>query len=205
MNTDALLKAQGDFLARHPGGFADPELMKSTKKYKMEEHRKFASENFTPDHFGSPREVIEAMTTLVSRSAMVSMFEKPKFKSATANLSEKEIDEWAESLQQLLHGNQKTGFEGLVDALSRYKLAKWTLATVVPAYYAPQTEVFIKPSTAKLIIVSLGLDLTYKAAPTWEFYQAFRDAILTMREITQDVKAPGNAEFSGFLMMSLGG
>ncbi len=203
MNKDALLEAQRRYLARHPGGFANQELMAAGKKFKIEQHGEFARENFAKDRFGTPREIVDAMATLVSRSAMVSMFEKPKFRSAVSGLSPMEIDEWASALHQLLHGDQKTGFEALVSALSRHKLAKWTLVTVVPAYYGQQAEVFVKPSTAKLVIDKLGLDLKYSATPTWAFYQGFREALLAMRKIASGVNAPNNAAFSGFLMMSL--
>ena len=204
MKKDVLLEAQRQFVSRYPGGFANPDLVATGRKYKMQQHGDFAREHFAEDRFGTAREIIDAMTTLVSRSAMVSMFEKPKFKTAAAALSAEEMDDWAASLRQLLHGDQQTGFEGLVSALSRYRLAKWTLVTVVPAYYDQQAEVFVKPSTAKLIIDRLGLELTYSATPTWEFYQGYRDAVLAMRRIAKAVDAPGNPSFTGFLMTSLG-
>jgi len=203
MNKEALLEAQRLFLSRYPGGFANPELVATGKKFKMDQHGGFAREQFAEDRFDTPRDIVEAMATLVSRSAMVSMFEKPKFKTAAAALSTMEIDEWAGSLRQLLHGDQKAGFEGLVAALTKHKLAKWTLVTVVPAYYDQQAEVFVKPSTAKLITTKLALDLSYSATPSWEFYQGYREAVLAMRKIAKDVKAPNNPSFTGFLMMTL--
>ena len=204
MNTDVLLAAQRRFLQRYPGGFDEPEMLATAKKFKMLQHGDFARERFAEDRFDAPRDIVEAMATLVSRSALVSMFEKPKFKAAISALSPMEIDDWAGSLRQLLHGDQKTGFEGLVAALSRHKLAKWTLVTVAPAYYDQQAEVFVKPSTAKLIINKLALNLSYSATPTWEFYRGYREALLAMRKIAKAVKAPSNPSFTGFLMMSLG-
>ncbi|WP_340159617.1 hypothetical protein [uncultured Hoeflea sp.] len=205
MNKEVLLEAQRLFLSRYPGGFADPDLVATGKKFKMGQHGDFAREQFAESRFDAPRDIVEAMATLVSRSALVSMFEKPKFKAAASTLSPMEIEDWAGSLRQLLHGDQKTGFESLVAALSRHKLAKWTLVTVVPAYYDQQAEVFVKPSTAKLIIGKLALDLSYSATPTWQFYQGYREAVLKMRQIARDVKAPTNPSFTGFLMMTLDG
>lgn len=203
MNKEVLLEAQRRFLSRYPGGFLNPELVATGKKFKMDQHGDFAREHFAEVRFDAPRDIVEAMATLVSRSALVSMFEKPKFKAAVSALSPMEISDWAGSLRQLLHGDQKAGFDGLVASLSRHKLAKWTLATLVPAYYDQQAEVFVKPSTTKLIIDRLRLDLTYHAVPTWEFYQGYRQAVLAMRKTAKAVKAPGNPSFTGFLMMTL--
>ena len=203
MNKQALLEAQHRFVSRYPGGFANPDLQATGKKFKMQQHGDFARESFASDRFGAPRKIVEAMATLVSRSAMVSMFEKPKFKTAVSALSPLDVDVWAGALHQLLHGDQKRGFEALTTALAGHRLAKWTLVTVVPAYYDQQAEVFVKPSTAKLIINKLGLDLAYSATPSWEFYRDYREALLAMRGIARDIHAPGNAQFSGFLMMTL--
>jgi len=204
MNKEVLLEAQHRFVSRYPGGFSNPELVATGKKFKMDQHGDFAREHFAENRFDAPRDIVEAMATLVSRSALVSMFEKPKFKAAVLALSPMEIDDWAGSLRELLYGDQKTGFQGLVTALSRHKLAKWTLVTVAPAYYDQKAEVFVKPSTTKLIIDRLRLDMTYSATPTWKFYQGYREAVLAMRKIAKAVKAPGNPSFTGFLMMSLG-
>ncbi len=91
----------------------------------------------------------------------------------------------------------------MVSELAKHKLAKWTLATVVQSYYRPDKDVYIKPNTTKLIIEKLELDLTYKPAPTWEFYSKFRKYVISMRAETSDVAAPNNSAFCGFLMMSL--
>jgi len=35
----------------------------------------------------------------------------------------------------LIHGDQQSGFDGVVDILRQEKLARWSLTTIVPAYY----------------------------------------------------------------------
>ncbi|WDR01899.1 hypothetical protein PSQ19_14460 [Devosia algicola] len=200
MNTDVLLEAQRRFLERYPGGFDHPEMAAMAKKYKMEQHGDFARERFAADRFAEPSAIIDAAATLVSRSALVSMFEKPKFKADVAGLSEAETEDWAAAWFEFLHGDQQTGFVALVAVFARHQLAKWTLVTIVPAYYAQQTEVFVKPSTAKLINSKLDLGLTYHATPGWDFYVEFRAALIAMRTIARDTNAPSNAAFSGILM-----
>ncbi|WDR07220.1 hypothetical protein PSQ90_07285 [Devosia rhodophyticola] len=200
MNKDVLLEAQRRFLDRYPGGFDHPEMAAMAKKFKMTQHGDFARERFARDQFSEPHAIIDAAATLVSRSTLVSMFEKPKFKAVVAGLSEVETEDWAAAWFEFLHGDQQEGFVALVASLARHQLARWTLVTVVPAYYAQQTEVFVKPSTAKLIVNRLELGLAYHPTPSWEFYAAFRQALLAMRAIASDTNAPSNAAFSGILM-----
>jgi len=47
--------------------------------------------------------------------------------------------------------------------------------TVIPAYYYPNKEVFIKPTTVKNIIEIFELEgLQYKATPSYDFYKNIR-------------------------------
>jgi len=204
VNTQALKHAEQAFLKKYPEGFKHPELAALGKKHKMDQHEAFARERFAKGCFEDPVGIVEDMARLVSRSSMVSMFEKPKFKTMVSTLRTKEAVSVAESLYELLHGRQKAGFEALVAELGRRKLAKWTLVTVFPAYYRPRKEVFVKPTTAKLIIEQLDLDLTYDASPTWPFHRDFRKAINAMRSQVSTTLSPNNPAFCGFLMMELG-
>jgi hypothetical protein len=86
------------------------------------------------------------------------------------------------------------------------KLAKWSLMTVCPAYFHPQVEVFIKPTTVKGIIQTFELeDLQYQPAPTWEFYERYRAAINQMKTSIDPSLARNNIAFSGFMMRSMRG
>ncbi len=61
----------------------------------------------------------------------------------------------------------------------------------------------MKPTTTKLVIDSLDLDLKYGSTPTWAFYRRYRNAIKDMKaKVSRDL-APNNAAFCGFLMMNL--
>ncbi|MDH3693875.1 MAG: hypothetical protein OER96_04820 [Gammaproteobacteria bacterium] len=94
----------------------------------MERLEKAAKECFTKKSFTDPNKFVSETAKLVSRSTMVSMFEKPKFKSMVTNLTTKDKETIAESLYELLHGKEKTGFEPFLSELQKRKLAKWTLA-----------------------------------------------------------------------------
>lgn len=79
------------------------------------------------------------------------------------------------ALNQMLHGKQQLGFEAMVDILQSEKLAKWSLVTIIPAYYYPTKEVFVKPTTAKNILRHFKInEMIYKPTPSWKFYQQYR-------------------------------
>lgn len=204
MNLDRLRQAEGDFLSLYPGGFAHPELQALGKKHKMEQMVAATQQAFTPEAFEDARQITEDMIRLVSRASVVSVFEKPKFRDYVRALAPKSKQALAEALRQQLHGDQQTGFEAMLEILSAGKLAKWSLMTVLPNYYRPDEEVFIKPTTAKGVIKTFELEnLEYKPRPSWAFYTAYRRQILQMREAVDESIAPSIAAFCGFLMMSL--
>ena len=66
------------------------------------------------------------MVKVVSRSSMVSMFEKANFRDFVGFLSGGDRDFLVKSLGQIHHGQQQAGFEAIVDLLQSGKLAKWT-------------------------------------------------------------------------------
>ncbi len=204
MNIAKLKQAETQFLDRYPGGFLHPDLQAISKKHKMDQMIESAQQNFSKSKFRDAWSITENMTKVISRSSMVSMFEKPKFRDAIKVLPEKELKSLSNGLKNFLHGNQQKGFETINDVLRPLKLAKWSLVTIIPNYYYPHTEVFVKPTTAKGVIEYFELeDLTYKPAPTWEFYQGYRDAVLDMKNQVNPSIAPNNAAFGGFLMVSM--
>ena len=106
------------------------------------------------------------------------------------------------ALSQILHGKQQLGFEAMVDILKTQKLAKWSLITIIPAYYKPTKEVFVKPTTAKNILKHFEIaDPIYKPAPTWDFYKKYRTLINDAKKTVDKNLSPSNAAFSGFLMI----
>jgi hypothetical protein len=204
MNVKVLKAAEKRFLKKYPGGFNHPEMVELTKKHKKDVLEKFAKENFSKKRFEDVDFVVAEMARLVGRSTLISMFEKPKFRDMINGLTPKQRSVFAEAMYELLHGKAKVGFESLVSELEKAKLAKWSLATALQTYYRPHKEVFVKPTTTKLIIDKLEIDLQYKPKPTWEFYRDYRKVILEMKSKVSDTLSPSNAAFCGFLMMSLG-
>jgi hypothetical protein len=203
VNTKALKEAEATFLKQYPGGFRHPELVELGKKHMMEKLEAFAKEAFSKRAFDNTDAIIDGAVKLVGRSTMVSMFEKPKFRDMLRTLPKQDKKIFAGALRELLHGKEKVGFDILVRELKKRKLAKWSLATAVQSYFRPNKDIFVKPTTTKLVIEKLELDLTYNATPSWEFYRSYRKHILEIRGMVNENLAPNNPAFCGFLMMSL--
>jgi hypothetical protein len=161
-------------------------------------------ESFAKKNFRDTSNIIENMIKIVSRSSMVSVFEKPKFRDFANGLEPKEKNALVAGLKQQLHGDEQKGFEKILDIMKIGKIAKWSLISICPVYFRPQDEVFVKPTTAKGVIAHFELhSLLYRPQPYWEFYQEFRSIINDMKTKVDPSLSVNSAAFTGFLMMSL--
>lgn len=204
MNRSKLREAEERFLRKYPGGFSDPLMVEIAKRHKVEKMNKLAQDSFAIENFEDPEKIVDAMSRIVSQSSLVSVFEKPKFKDLVKALSSDEKERMSMGLREFLHGNQEPGFRLMAGLLKEYNLAKWPILTVCPIYYRPDTEVFIKPTTAKAVIAYFELEgLYYSPNPTFEFYRAYREQINIMKKEVAESMQFDNAAFCGFLMMSL--
>ncbi len=204
MNLDKLKQAEAQFLQLYPLGFDDPEMQKIGKKHKMPQMIEQCQNLFSETAFNKPHVVVDNMTKMVSRSSMVSMFEKPKFRDFVKSLPGGDIDRFSEAFYEQLYGNQQQGFEALANLLRTHKLAKWSLLTILPNYVFPTREVFVKPTTTKGVIQHFELqNITYKPQPTWAFYQQYQACIEQMKAHVDPTLKSSNAAFCGFLMMSM--
>ncbi len=205
MNYDKLRLAEANFLQRYPGGFADPEMVSIRKKHDIDKLAEFAKKSFARSNFNRPELITESVLKVVSRSSMVSRFEKPKFRDFVHSLNSHEREALAAAFEKRLYGRQKEqGFNEILGMLSHHKLAKWSVISVVPFYFAPRKEAFVKPTTAKGILRFLEIeDPVYKPMPSWEFYQGYRRLLEEIGRAVVPTLAPNNAALSGFMMMSI--
>lgn len=204
MNKVKLKAAEENFIIRFPGGFSNPEMLELAKKHKVEKMTKMAQNSFAVEQFESADNIIDSMGKIVAQSSLISIFEKPKFRDLVKVLSDGEKERLAYGLKEFFHGDQAFGFGLMTELFREYKLAKWPLVTVYPIYYRPNVEVFIKPTTAKGIIEYFELTgLKYNSSPSFEFYKAFREQIMQMKQEVHASLQVDNAAFCGFLMMTL--
>lgn len=204
MNLEKLKRAEYFFMTHYPGGFSNPEMVAIDKKHKVEKITAFCQESFSKKNFRDADDTLDNMLKVVSRSSMVSVFEKPKFKDFVKSLEPKHKNLIVNGLKEQLYGDEEKGFEKVLEVMKIGKMAKWSLISVWPLYFRPQEEVFIKPTTAKKAIAHFELkDLVYKPQPSWAFYESFRSIINEMKTKVDPSLSPNNAAFTSFLMMSM--
>ena len=207
MNLGKLRQAEEAFLYRYPGGFDNAEIIAiRKKKHNVDRMIAFAQESFAKRNFKFPDQIVQNMIKVVSRSSIISVFEKPRFRDYVNALSSKDRKLLASGLEELLHGKDQVGFETILDTLKSGKLAKWSLITVCQTYFHPQRDVLVKPTTVKGIIEYFELrNLQYKPTPTWAFYDSYRSIIHEMKSKVDKSLSPSNAAFSWFLLLTFHG
>ena len=204
MNQQKLREAEASFLQRYPGGFSDPEMAAVKKKHNVDTLVQFTQQNLTRANFSRPEFIADTLVKVVSRSSMVSRFEKPKFRDFVGALNSQERQALSDAFEKRLYGRQKRqGFEEILGMLAHHRLAKWAVISVVPFYFSPNKEAFVKPTTAKGIIRHLEVpQLQYKPTPSWEFYRGYVGLLDDIRKELVPTLSPNYAALTGFLMMS---
>jgi hypothetical protein len=207
MNVTKLKRAERAFLRRYPGGFDNPEIIATrVRKHKPDQMIALARDSFSKGNFGSPDRIVQNMIKVINRSSIISVFEKPRFRDVANGLSPQEREFLSIGLEQVLHGDEQTGFEMILDLLKSRRSAKWSLMTVCQTYFHPQRDVFIKPTTVKGVIQFFELEnLHYHPTPSWTFYEGYRVAFHDMKSKVDRSLSPTNPAFSGFLWMSVRG
>lgn len=175
--------------------------MKTYNPLKLEE---FAKDALKKENFQNPSLIVNGFLKVVQKSVFVSVFDKLKLKDMIATLNSYEKDMLSIELYELLYGNKKKGFEGLVEFLSEYKLAKWTIISLIPYCINRDEDYFIKPTTTKNIIKTFELeDCIYKTKPSFEFYDKYTKALDIMKSSLDKSLSPDNVGFTAFLKVAI--
>lgn len=205
MRIDKLFELQGDFFARFPDGFDDPEMVKIRKKHNVDKLSAQAQEMFSETQFGKPESIIQNMILLVSRSSMIFRFDKAKFRDGIGSISPLEREQLADHLFELLHGKKEKGFDHVLQQLVALKIGSWSMISAIPYYYDMHENWFIKPNTTKMILKYFEVDkeLVYKPRPSFEFYRDYSQFLTDLRDEADPKLSISNAAFTGFLMMGI--
>ncbi len=204
MNLEKLKDIESEFLERYPKGFEDAHFFPTMKKFKPEKLEEFAKEALKKENFSNPNLVVDGFFKTIQKSVMVSLFDKLKLKDTIMSLNSYEKDMLSIEIYELLYGDKKEGFEGLIEFLAQYNLAKWTLLSVVPYSINRQKDYFIKPTTTKNIIKYFELEsLIYKPKPSFEFYEKYTKVLDEMKSNVDDSLTFDNAAFTGFLKIGI--
>ena len=204
MNLQKLKEAEASFFTFYPKGFEDEALLPIIKRHNTAKIGESVRELFAPEKFTRTEEIGESFAKIVSKSSLISLFEKPKVRDMVKQMNMEQQDMLAIGLYELLHADHEKGFRILVDVLSIYKLAKWSIVTLIPYYYARDKEFFIKPTTTKDIIKFFEINgLEYKPKPSYEFYMRYTQILKEMKSHVSPLIGADNAGFTGFLMMAM--
>ena len=204
MNLEKLKDIEEEFLFHYPNGFEDEKFFPTMKKFDPSKLEEFAKENFKKENFSNPNLVVDAFFKIIQKSVLVSVFDKLKFRDLFANMTSYEKDMLSIELYELLHGDKKEGFKGLVEFLDQYKLAKWTVISVILYYFDRQKEYFIKPTTTKNVIKYFEIkDLVYTSKPNYEFYDSYKKILNEMKKNVHNSLSKDNAGFTGFLRIGM--
>ncbi len=204
MNLKRLKQAEDNFFYRYPTGFDEPEMIEIRKRHKLDKMIEMTQDAFVKRNFKLPDLIVENMVKIYTRSSLVSVFEKPRFRDFAYSLPSDGRKKLAKGLEGILHGDERNGFESMVAFLQSGKLAKWSLMSIYQAHFRPQAEVFVKPTVAKGVIEYFELDhLHYSPTPTWLFYNGYRTSINEMKSHVHPSLSQYSINFTGFLMISL--
>ena len=204
MNLKKLKDMQEEFLTFYPTGFEDAKFFPTMKKFNPSKLEEFTKENLKKENFSNPNLVVDAFFKIIQKSVLISLFDKLKFRDMLESLTSYEKDMLSIELYELLHGNIRNGFDGLVEFLKQYNLAKWTIISVVLYYNDRQKEYFVKPTTTKNVIKYFEIkDLVYKPTPSFEFYNAYKKMLNEMKKNVHKSLSPDNAAFTGFLRIGM--
>ena len=111
MNLKKLHEAESLFLLQYPQGFASEEMQAIRKRHNVGRLSEFAATALTRKSFTNQAQVLDDIVKIVTRSSMVSMFEKPKFRDYVNGLARDDRNYLCAGYKRLLHGNQERGFQ----------------------------------------------------------------------------------------------
>lgn len=205
MNLHKLQEAEAYFLELYPQGVEDVGLQPIIKRHNTAKIGEQVREMFAKENFTQPDIICENFVKIVSKSTLISLFEKPKVRDMIKSMRMERRDMLCIGLYEMLYGDQKEGFETMVEVLSFYSLAKWPIVTLIPYYFYRDKEFFIKPTTTKNIIAFFEIEsLVYKPKPSYEFYVKYKKVLEGMKvNVGKKISHDDNAAFTGFLMMAM--
>ncbi len=204
MKINKLKVLESKFFAIYPGGFEDEELKKMLKKHNFNKVSLFVKEVCREESLKRGIDAIDDVMRVVSKSSMVSVFEKMRFRDLIREFDLTEKTLVVAAINELVNGDEEEGFTELYNLLAPYKLAKWPILTVFRAYCYPDYDVLVKPTTVKKIIKYLELeDVEYSPKASYKFYHKYREYINLLKPHVDSRLSPSNPAFSGFMMMTI--
>jgi hypothetical protein len=105
MNLQKLAEAEAYFLELYPQGFEDVTLLPIIKRHNTAKIGEQVREMFTKENFTQPDIICENFTKIVSKSTLISLFEKPKVREMVQTMRMERRDMFAIGLYEMLYGD----------------------------------------------------------------------------------------------------
>ncbi len=204
MNIKKLKELEESFFEYYPKGFEDEKLIKISKLFNTPKFHKLAKNSFELKNFSNIEQICEDFFTILLKSPLISFYEGDILKKALKSFTNFEKDMLSIYLQDILHNDIESSFEDFIELLSSKNLAKWQIITLIPYYFEPNKNYFLKPSTTKNIIKYFEIeDLKYNSKPSFEFYKNYIKVLEIMKNSVRSELRDDNARFTGFLRMAM--
>lgn len=204
MNKKKLKELEENFFEYYPKGFEDEKLIKTSKIFDTKRFNNVVKSSFDIKNFSNCEQICQDFFKILLKSPLISFYEGDILKSALKSFTNYEKDMLSIYLQELLHEDLNSGFEDFVELLAIKNLAKWHIVTLIPYYFAPEQNYFLKPTTTKNIIKYFELEnLKYNSKPNYEFYENYTKELEIMKNSVRKELRDDNAKFTGFLRMGM--
>src|SRR5574344_430366 len=208
MNIEKLKECEERFFEYYKDGFEDEKLAKTVKLFNTQKFHTLTKNSFALENFSNIEQIAQDFFTILLKSPLISFYEGDLLKNALKNLTSYEKDMLSIYLKDILYAknedNKKDSFDELVELLASKNLAKWHIITLIPYYFSPNKNYFLKPSTTRNIIKYFELkDIKYNSKPSFEFYKNYTNNLLKMKNSVNPKLIDDNGRFTGFLRLAM--
>ncbi len=204
MNLEKLKECEERFFEYYKDGFEDEKLAKTNKLFNTQKFHTLAKDSFALENFSNIEKITEDFFNILLKSPLISFYEGDLLKNALKNFTIFEKDMLSIYLQDLLYGSFEDSFDDFVELLASKNLAKWHILALIPYYFAPDKNYFLKPSTTRNIIKYFELkDIKYSSKPSFEFYKNYTKSLDIMKNSVNPKLRDDNAKFTGFLRITM--
>jgi len=204
MNIEKLKELEDSFFEYYPNGFLDEKLVKVGKIFNTPRFTKMAIDSFEIKNFSDIESICQDFFNILLKSPLISFYEGSTLRNALKSFTNYEKDMLSIYLQDILYSGYKNSFDDFLELLASKNIAKWQIVTLIPYYFAPNNNYFLKPTTTKNIIKYFELEnLKYNPKPSLEFYLNYTKQLENMKKHLRKELRDDNARFTGFLRMAL--
>ncbi|MDH6603602.1 hypothetical protein OKW23_000742 [Bacilli bacterium PM5-9] len=201
------------FLLKYPNGLNDQAFIDLSKKHKSSYKileivkNEIDLESFVLEDTYHINKNISLIIKIVTRSSMISVFEKVAFKHYLEDSKIHSI--FLNALYHMLKDFNEDTMNEFVYVLNmrkveiNRKVATWPLITFFLIYFDEYNEVFIKPTTIKRLAKLLECDIKYESMPNYMTYQNVKKMVLEYKKQSKLVKNENNLNVQAIMYCAL--